>query len=68
MALVTDAFRVIAHADADLTVVELAERLDRAPQEVAGALSVLKAQGLVGWANNRVGLTKLGHRCVPVAS
>ena len=69
MALVTDALHVIAHADGELTVVQLAQQLHCGPQEVAGALSVLQAQGLVGWANgNRVGLTKLGHRSIPIAS
>jgi DNA-binding MarR family transcriptional regulator len=68
MALVTDALYAIAHADSHLTVVELAARLDCTPNDVARALSVLQAQGLVQRSRDRVALTKLGHRCVPVAS
>jgi len=62
MAVVTDVLHTLAERPEKGTIGDLARELDRRPDEVVRALSVLEAQGLALRGRNRYGLTKLGMR------
>jgi predicted transcriptional regulator len=67
MPVVTDVLHTLADHPEKSTVSGLARTLDRRPDEVLSALSVLEAQGLALRGRDRYGLTKLGRRVVTPA-
>ena len=66
MSVTTAVLVRLAEEPSIATQAELARKLRCDRRDVALALSVLEVQGLVMRGRDRYGLTKLGHRSVPI--